>query len=103
MLKKKTRILVTHAIDFLHLADRVIVLKDGEISVEGDYETVNKSPIVQEIIAIHNKNQTEKDEAFKKNPQEDSAGGKKSEAESSGKDSDGSEGLKMNRRKSSTT
>ena len=30
-LKEKTRILVTHAIDFLHLVDRIIVIKDGEL------------------------------------------------------------------------
>ena len=31
ILKNKTRILVTHAIDFLHLSDRIMVLKDGKI------------------------------------------------------------------------
>jgi len=32
MLKNKTRILATNAIDFLHLADKIIVLKkDGAI------------------------------------------------------------------------
>jgi ATP-binding cassette subfamily C (CFTR/MRP) protein 5 len=31
MLKGKTRILATNAIDFVHLADKVIVLKDGGI------------------------------------------------------------------------
>jgi len=31
MLKNKTRILATNAIDFVHLADKVIVLKDGAI------------------------------------------------------------------------
>ena len=30
-LKTKKRILVTHAIDFLHLADKIIVIKDGKI------------------------------------------------------------------------
>jgi len=30
-LKTKTRVLVTHAIDFLHLADRIIVIKDGKV------------------------------------------------------------------------
>ena len=33
MLKAKTRILATHAIDFLHLADKVVVLKKGKIEV----------------------------------------------------------------------
>ena len=30
-LKNKTIILVTHAIDFLHLVDRIIVLNEGEV------------------------------------------------------------------------
>jgi ABC-type proline/glycine betaine transport system ATPase subunit len=30
-LNKKTRILVTHAIDFLHLADKVILINQGRI------------------------------------------------------------------------
>jgi ABC-type bacteriocin/lantibiotic exporter with double-glycine peptidase domain len=29
MLSSKTRILVTHAVDFMHLADRIIVIKQG--------------------------------------------------------------------------
>jgi ABC-type bacteriocin/lantibiotic exporter with double-glycine peptidase domain len=33
MLGKKTRILATHAIDFMHLADRVVVLKAGKIEI----------------------------------------------------------------------
>lgn len=28
-LKDKTRVLVTHAVDFLNLVDRVILMKDG--------------------------------------------------------------------------
>jgi ABC-type bacteriocin/lantibiotic exporter with double-glycine peptidase domain len=30
-LKEKTIILVTHAIDFLHLVDRIVVFNEGEI------------------------------------------------------------------------
>ena len=30
-LKEKTRILVTHSIDFLHLADRIVVIHDGTV------------------------------------------------------------------------
>lgn len=39
-MKDKTRILVTHAVDFLHLVDRVIVVKEGEIVLEGKYEDI---------------------------------------------------------------
>ncbi len=31
LLKNKTRVLVTHAMDFLHLCDKIIVMKEGEI------------------------------------------------------------------------
>ena len=64
MLKDKTRILVTHAIDFLHLADRIVVMKDGQIKTMGTYEEVLKNPIVEEIVSIHKKNQNDKKEAF---------------------------------------
>lgn len=30
-LKNKTRVLVTHAVDFLHMVDSIILLKDGEV------------------------------------------------------------------------
>ena len=31
LLKDKTRVLVTHAVDFVHLADRIVIMKDGGI------------------------------------------------------------------------
>ena len=31
LLKDKTRILVTHAVDFVHLADRIIIMENGGI------------------------------------------------------------------------
>lgn len=31
LLKEKTRILVTHAVEFLHLADRIVIMNDGRI------------------------------------------------------------------------
>ena len=43
-LKNKTRILVTHAVDFLHLVDRIILLKEGEIILEGSFEDVKNDP-----------------------------------------------------------
>ena len=38
LLKKKTRILVTHAISFLPEMDEIVVMKDGKISEIGNYE-----------------------------------------------------------------
>jgi ATP-binding cassette subfamily C (CFTR/MRP) protein 4 len=34
-LKKKTRILVTHQLQYLRIVNRIIVLKDGQIEAEG--------------------------------------------------------------------
>lgn len=31
-MKEKTRVLVTHAVDFVHLADHIIIMKDGEVT-----------------------------------------------------------------------
>ena len=31
-LEGKTRVLVTHAVDYLHLCDRIIVMKDGRVA-----------------------------------------------------------------------
>jgi len=38
MLKRKTRILVTHGISFLPDMDNIVVMKDGEISESGTYK-----------------------------------------------------------------
>jgi ABC-type proline/glycine betaine transport system ATPase subunit len=65
MLNGKTRILCTHAIDFLHLADKVIVLKKGEIVVQGSYSEVKDHPSVKEVTDIHDRNAKAKEEAFK--------------------------------------
>lgn len=35
--KEKTRVLVTHAIDFVHLSDRIVIMKNGKISAMGSY------------------------------------------------------------------
>lgn len=38
VLRKKTRILVTHGISFLPKVDQIIVLRDGQIAEQGTYE-----------------------------------------------------------------
>ncbi|KAF9108232.1 hypothetical protein BGX29_002375 [Mortierella sp. GBA35] len=40
LLKDKTRVLVTHAIHHLEQADQIVVIKDGEISETGKYDTL---------------------------------------------------------------
>ena len=34
----KTRVLVTHAADYLHLCDRIVLMSNGSISAQGTYE-----------------------------------------------------------------
>ena len=43
VLSKRTRILVTHALDFLHLSDRIIVMEGGRIIFDGNYEVFKAS------------------------------------------------------------
>lgn len=40
---QKTRVLVTHAIDFLHLVDSIILLKAGKVVFKGSYEEVKSN------------------------------------------------------------
>lgn len=61
-LKKKTRILVTHAIDFLGLVDRVIVMKDGQIVLDGQYEDIKDDPYLAQLMEIHKAHQNEQKE-----------------------------------------
>lgn len=51
--KNKTRLLVTHAIDFLHLVDRILVLSKGEIILQGSYNEIKDNPYLIEIMGIH--------------------------------------------------
>lgn len=39
-LKNKTRILVTHAVDFLDMVDTVVVVKNGEIVLKGAFKDI---------------------------------------------------------------
>lgn len=52
-LQNKTRVLVTHAVDFLHLADSIICLKDGKIEFQGNYQEVKSHPYLKELVRIH--------------------------------------------------
>lgn len=56
MLKGKTRVLITHAIDYVHLVDRVIIIEDGKVAVDGHYDEINDNPALKKLIEIHNAN-----------------------------------------------
>ncbi|XP_078036751.1 multidrug-Resistance like Protein 1 isoform X5 [Augochlora pura] len=54
LLKKKTRILVTHGITFLPEVDNIIVLKDGEITEVGSYkQLLEKKGAFSEFLVHH--------------------------------------------------
>ena len=55
-LKDKTRILVTHAIDFLHVADQIIVMKKGHVVLDGTFESLKDNAYLVKILKIHNHN-----------------------------------------------
>ena len=61
-LAQKTRVLVTHAVDFLHLADTIVCLKDGKIEFHGNYDEVKGHPYLKELVRIHKGNQVERQE-----------------------------------------
>ena len=52
-LKDKTRILITHAIDFLHLVDSIILMKDGAVVLHGSYDEIKDEPYLQRLIEIN--------------------------------------------------
>lgn len=55
LLRNKTRILVTHAVQFLPKLDRVIVLEEGRIVAVGDYRDLmnNRSERMSSKIFSH--------------------------------------------------
>jgi len=55
-LKGKTRVLVTHAVDFLHLVDMIILMKDGEVILQGSFNEIKDDPYLQMLKSIHQAN-----------------------------------------------
>ena len=66
LLKEKTRILVTHAIDFVHLADRVIIMKKGKVTAQGTYEELKDNEYMKEVMDIHKSHEKETKEIAEK-------------------------------------
>ena len=54
-LKDKTRILVTHAIQYCNKADRIIYMKDGKINWEGDFQELVKQDFYKRMMAKKDK------------------------------------------------
>ena len=55
MLKEKTRILVTHAVDFLHLADKIIVMAQGQVKAVGTYNELQDDEHLKKVLSIYKK------------------------------------------------
>jgi ATP-binding cassette subfamily C (CFTR/MRP) protein 1 len=55
--RTKTRVLVTHAVDFLHLVDTIILLKKGRIVLKGSFKDLKDSDYLKEVMSIHKSNQ----------------------------------------------
>jgi len=53
MLSEKTRVLVTHAVDFMHLADRIIVMSQGQVTAFGTYKDLSENSKLKEVLLIH--------------------------------------------------
>jgi ABC-type bacteriocin/lantibiotic exporter with double-glycine peptidase domain len=52
--KDKTRVLATHAVDFLNLSDRVVIMDDGKVNAQGTYaELKDSNPILQRILKAY--------------------------------------------------
>lgn len=49
-MKGKTRVLVTHSVDFLHLADSIILLDTGRVVFKGHYNDVANNSYLKELI-----------------------------------------------------
>ena len=56
---EKTRILVTHAIDYLSLCDRIVLMKNGQITAVGTHKELESNETLQEVLKIHSANTSE--------------------------------------------
>ncbi|CAI6346527.1 unnamed protein product [Macrosiphum euphorbiae] len=63
LLRKKTRILVTHSITYLRDVNLIVVMKDGQISETGTYkELIDKKGDFADFLLLHMQEQNEIDE-----------------------------------------
>lgn len=53
LLKNKTTIMATHAVDYFRLADKIILMQDGEIEEIGTLDEVKDNEIMAEILKAH--------------------------------------------------
>jgi ATP-binding cassette subfamily C (CFTR/MRP) protein 4 len=58
-LKGKTRILITHSIDFLSLADKIIIMNEGRISECGTFSSLKECEKFQKLLKMNDINKKE--------------------------------------------
>ena len=56
LMKDKTRILATHAVEVVEMADHVIIMKNGRVQAQGTYAELKDDPYMVETQKIHRKN-----------------------------------------------
>jgi ATP-binding cassette, subfamily C (CFTR/MRP), member 1 len=62
-LKNKTRVLVTHAIDVLNQADKIILLDQGKILAQGTFDELKDIEHMKNLIKINDNNAFEVENA----------------------------------------
>ena len=55
-LKDKTKVLVTHSMDFLHKVDKIVILKEGEVHAVGTYNELKSNEYFLQVLEVHKKN-----------------------------------------------
>lgn len=56
MLKDKTRIMTTHALDFLEKADQIVLMKKGQIIAKGSFIELQEDVAFKELLNINQMN-----------------------------------------------
>ena len=60
-LQGKTRIIVTHAIQYIKYADRILIMEEGRIIKQGTYSEVQDTPLFLELLQIFQKDKNNLD------------------------------------------
>ena len=70
-MKYKTRVLVTHAVDFIDKADKIIIMENGKIKSMGTYQQLRDNDEVKDIIKKLSKSTFEDEKEEEKSTDED--------------------------------
>lgn len=56
LMKDRTRILVTHAVDYISQADHIIIINEGRVQAQGSYDELSSHPYIVKVKDIDEKN-----------------------------------------------